>query len=91
MATSVETYDRPSAAQSYSREQNQLFTPVDNRLIKGLGWFSIGLGLAELIAPNEVARITGTRNHSWLLRFYGLRELAAGVGILTQARPAPWL
>lgn len=25
----------------------------------GLGWFSIGLGLAELLAPREVARVTG--------------------------------
>lgn len=61
------------------------------RLAKGLGWFSVGLGLAEVIAPGAVAGLIGVRNKSknrMVLRFYGLRELAAGIGILTQPRPA---
>ena len=29
--------------------------------------------------------------HSMLLRLFGLREMASGVGILTQHRPAPWM
>jgi uncharacterized membrane protein len=62
-----------------------------SRLAQGLGWFSIGLGLAEILAPRAVARTVGTRNHTGLMRFYGLRELMAGVGILTQNNPAPWL
>jgi uncharacterized membrane protein len=62
------------------------------RLSRGLGWFSIGLGLAEILAPSLVASISGTRNHRGLTRFYGLRELAAGYGILNQpANPGPWL
>lgn len=64
------------------------------RLANGLGWFSIGLGVAEVIAPGMVANVIGVRNNvksRTLLRFYGLRELAAGVGILTQYRPAGWL
>ena len=58
---------------------------------KGLGWFSIGLGLTELVAPGLVATIAGTRNRSGLIRFYGLREIACGLGILTQPRNAGWL
>ena len=27
----------------------------------------------------------------WLLRLFGLREIAAGVGLLSQDRLAPWL
>jgi len=64
------------------------------RLAKGLGLFSIGLGAAELFAPGAVAEMIGVRdddtNRAWL-RFYGLREIAAGIGILTQPRPAAWL
>jgi uncharacterized membrane protein len=59
-----------------------------------LGWFSVGLGLAEIIAPRAVANVTGVqenlKNRS-LLRLYGLRELTAGIGILTQDRPAGWI
>src|SRR5688572_1065065 len=29
------------------------------RLANGLGWFSIGLGLAELLAPRAIASISG--------------------------------
>ncbi len=55
-----------------------------------LGLFSIGLGLAEATAPNTMADLTGVR-HPTLLRAYGLREIAAGVGILANRRPAGWL
>ena len=65
----------------------------ERKIATGLGWFSIGLGAAELLFPRQVARLVGSRNnHTALMRFYGLRELAAGVGILTnQTNPAPWL
>ena len=29
------------------------------RLAKGLGWFSLGLGMTELLAPRFIARISG--------------------------------
>ena len=58
-----------------------------------LGWFSIGLGLAEVFAPNAVARLIGVDEdeHTTLLRAYGVRELAAGVGILTRPKPTYWM
>jgi uncharacterized membrane protein len=58
-----------------------------------LGWFSIGLGLAEVFAPQAVARLIGLREdeHTTLLRAYGVRELAAGVGILTRPKPTYWM
>jgi uncharacterized membrane protein len=64
------------------------------RLATGLGWFSIGLGVAELVAPRAVARGIGLKGRgatSTLTRLCGLRELAAGVGILSERRPAPWV
>lgn len=64
------------------------------QLAKGLGWFSIGLGLAEVAVPNLVANLIGVSDDSKtrnILRFYGARELAAGVGILAQSNPSGWL
>lgn len=61
------------------------------RLAKGLGWFSIGLGLTQLLVPNAVSRAAGMADRPGLMRAVGLREIAAGVGILSQRHPAPWL
>jgi hypothetical protein len=60
-------------------------------LAEGLGWFSIGLGLAEVLAPNAMARLVGMPRQPTLVRLYGLRELAAGIGILRERRPTTWL
>jgi len=58
------------------------------RLAKGLGWFSVGLGLAELLAPRAVASISGvSKERTGLIRLYGLRELAAGIMIFSQEKP----
>jgi uncharacterized membrane protein len=62
-------------------------------LARGLGWFSIGLGLAEVAAPSGIAKIVGVRGDSsnrLLIRLLGLREIAHGVAILSQnGRSAP--
>ena len=63
-------------------------------LANGLGWFSIGVGLAELMAPDRVARIIGvpaTGRSVAVLRAMGLREIGAGVAILSSANKAPGL
>jgi uncharacterized membrane protein len=74
------------------RWQERLFPrATDERLAKGLGWFSIGLGVAEVAIPGPISWLVGVREHRTLLRAYGLRETAAGIGILTQRRPAGWL
>ncbi|HYH43608.1 MAG TPA: SRPBCC family protein [Burkholderiales bacterium] len=57
------------------------------RVARGLGWFSIGLGLAELMAPRAIARLCGGEGrHTGLIRLYGLREIAAGLMIFSQGR-----
>ena len=60
-------------------------------LARGLGWFSIALGTLELVAPRSLDRSLGAPGHRRLTRAYGLRELAAGVGILTSDDPTPWV
>jgi uncharacterized membrane protein len=57
------------------------------KLARGLGWFSIGLGLAEVLAPGGIAKISGvSRRNTGLIRLLGLREIAHGVGIFAQGR-----
>src|SRR3954471_6215350 len=58
---------------------------------RALGWFSIGLGLAELLAPRMVARASGMEGRESLLQAYGVREIATGIGILLSVNPRPWV
>jgi len=60
-------------------------------LAQGLGWFSIGLGVAELVAPERLARFLGMEERTELIRTYGAREILTGVGILSQDDPTPWI
>jgi hypothetical protein len=60
-------------------------------LAQGLGWFSLGLGIAEVLAPRSLAKWLGMREGEHLLQSYGLREIAAGVGLLTAKNPRPWM
>jgi uncharacterized membrane protein len=70
-------------------EQLGLQNVNEERLARGLGWFSLGLGLAELLAPRGVAKIAGLEGeHTGLIRLFGLREIASGIGIFMQQRPA---
>jgi uncharacterized membrane protein len=69
--------------------------PFGVKLGKSLGWFSIGLGLVELLAPRRTARMIGVQDHGGvppLLRAFGLREIAAGVLLLSKPGEAigPW-
>jgi hypothetical protein len=57
----------------------------------GIGWFSIALGLAELLAPRAMARAAGLHGHETLVRLYGVREIATGVAILAAWDRKPWL
>ncbi|WP_052351621.1 hypothetical protein [Deinococcus pimensis] len=61
------------------------------RLARGLGWFSIGLGLLEVLAPRWLGRRLGMEDRVGLLRAYGARELMAGAGILSRERPTGWV
>jgi len=60
-------------------------------LATGLGWFSIALGVTELVAPRTLARTLGMEGNERLIAAYGAREVAAGIGILATANPAPWV
>jgi len=57
--------------------------PGPDRLARMLGWFSIGLGLTELLAPARVARAVGLEDKQGLIRAYGARELASALPTLS--------
>lgn len=57
-----------------------------------LGWLSIGVGLAELLAPRGVARAIGIPNASTtVLRSFGVREIGAGLAIINEPDRPAWL
>ncbi len=61
------------------------------QLSKALGWFSVGLGVAQLAAPERVSRWIGlSEDHPMLMRTLGLRELTSGIGVLKGNGPN-WL
>jgi len=84
------------ASQSQALNANNSIGPdPDQRLARNLGWFSIGLGATEILAPDLVAKITGapnTRRSREVIRTYGGREIAQGIAILSSMpRPAGWM
>jgi len=58
-------------------------------MAKGLGVFSVGLGLAELAAPRAIQRLIGIDacgRNDVIVRALGAREVAHGVGIFARPR-----
>jgi uncharacterized membrane protein len=86
------------STQTFSRratDRTELGTESAERRARALGWFSIGLGLAEIAAPRTVARLIGVNDddddaRNTLLAF-GLREITSGIGILARPRSAGWV
>jgi uncharacterized membrane protein len=72
-------------------QQHDLTSQSRSPLAQCLGWLSVGLGLAALFAPRKMGEITGLDGRHGLVRMVGARELASGVGLLTQTRKTPWL
>jgi hypothetical protein len=58
---------------------------------RGLGWFSLALGAAELLAARPLARGTGLAGRQTLLRSDGVRGAATSAGLLKARDPEPWM
>jgi uncharacterized membrane protein len=86
--TRSETAAQPAVRQSRSGTAG--VRDADARMGRGLGWISIGLGLAEIVAPQTVAQMIGVQPHPVLLRLLGVREVVSGVGLLTQPEAQGW-
>ncbi len=91
-----DTDDLPVAAsggdeRTDGRDDRPLHRRSVRRAARALGWFSLGLGLAQVLAPRAVARATGMGARETLVRACGLREIATGLGLLLARDPTPWL
>ena len=98
-------FDRPTAGSAPSgkgralrgrRAGREAWTgTTDGRsLATFLGWFSVGLGLVELLAPRGLARAIGLRPSSAtaaVMQGLGLREIASGAGILSHPESKEWV
>lgn len=73
-----------------TRRRGHADTATDT-LARGLGIFSIALGIAEVVAPRALARALGMKGQEGLIAGYGVREIATGIGILASKDPTPWI
>ena len=64
---------------------------LHDEVAKGLGYFSIALGIAELAMPRTLSRVAGIEASDTLVRGYGVREVATGVAILMTHDATPWI
>jgi hypothetical protein len=59
-----------------------------DRLARNLGWFSIGLGIVELLAAEKVTGALGMSGKENLVRAFGLREITSGIITLSVDKQA---
>ena len=77
--------------QRANQPRTPTFRPSSDSLARGLGWFSIGLGLAEILMPRAMARGLNLRGREQLLLLYGVREIVTGIGLLAASKRTPWM
>ena len=56
----------------------------DIQTARALGYFSLALGVTELVAGGMLARSLGLGRRAGLVRAFGAREVAAGMAVLAQ-------
>jgi uncharacterized membrane protein len=64
------------------------------RRVSRVGWLSIMLGATQILAPNATSKAIGTHRHRrarTTLMAVGLREIAAGAGIMASEGAAAWM
>jgi uncharacterized membrane protein len=75
--------------QAASRSIRNLRDRADRETInRSLGLFSLGLGLAQLLAPRAVGRAIGVGDRPVAMRLCGAREVVSGLGLLSGRAPA---
>ncbi|WP_404376179.1 hypothetical protein [Vreelandella aquamarina] len=73
MKTSMKRYSRATRSMS----------PAD-KLARGLGWLSLGVGLYQLVAPRRLGRALGMPHRdNKKIRACGAREIVSGIGALS--------
>lgn len=60
----------------------------------GLAWFSLALGVTQLLAPDTLMRLLGvrpSRQSRSAMQAIGMREVASGLGLMSSSKRTPWL
>jgi uncharacterized membrane protein len=76
-----------------TREAGKTAQDQAQRRGRGLGWMSLGLGVAQLAAPDTVRRISGVDDSPTsrtVVPLVGARELVHAAGLLTSRRKNVW-
>ena len=64
----------------------------EHMLTRSIGWASVGVGLALVVAPKLTVRAFGMGERPRLGRFLGVRDLVIGAGLLSEREDlGPWL
>lgn len=63
----------------------------DEDAAEGLGLFSLALGATEVMATKPLTEYFGLEKDYPTVKAFGLREIAAGAGILLAHRKGPWV
>jgi uncharacterized membrane protein len=87
----AEARPRPATAARYQRLADSRRGTGGEKLADFLGFLSLGVGLAEVLAPEAVSRLVGVKEpdttDTALVRAMGVREIASGVAILSNTQP----
>ena len=57
----------------------------------GVGWISLGIGLALTLAPRRSATLLGWENRENLARVIGAADLIVGTGLLVDQSRSRWM
>lgn len=91
-ALAEERRPRTSTTAPYQRIADEDRGTGGQSLADFLGLFSIGLGLAEVLAPNAMSRLIGVKEpdeeNQRTMQLMGLREIGNGLAILGSQQPA---
>ena len=94
LGTALGAGSRPSprVTEPYQRFADEDRGTGGESLADFLGYFSIGLGLAEALMPKTMTRVIGIKHpddeNVATMRAMGLREIGHGIAILSNQRPA---
>lgn len=64
--------------------------PCGQAMTRGMSWFSLGLGAAQVAAPGKMVKMLGMRDTAEsrrLMRLVGLREIISGVALTAGVSP----
>ena len=85
VATSLSNLVRASGDPRVIQSGPSSLTSTDN-IARALGWFSIGLGLTQLLRARRVTEALGMEGSEGLVRAFGIREIAHGIASLSVDR-----